>query len=370
MADNEHDEPRRRPGAAGGSPALADEGDVAFGAMAGTAVLIALLVAVFLPQLGIIGGDTTEKSHSEDKVEETVEEEVAAETTTTTEAATTTTEAPLEVDLPLAAGDIEAAGFDGLDISLDGRDLIATGVVADEAERAQVLDILAAQPNVENVIDQLEVPEPVFTEATVTASQGGITLAGEVPSQDIADDMVARAATVYAEDQITNELTVADGEVDGFAISYSGVVTDDVLGARLNGLFDDVEGATVSTDVQVIESSDAEAALNGLEPIQFASGSAEILAESAVVLDEAAEILNGDPSLALEVGGHTDSRGDDAANQALSEARAQAVVAALQEREVTNDLTPRGFGESRLKVDPDDTAEAQQENRRIEFRVL
>ena len=30
----------------------------------------------------------------------------------------------------------------------------------------------------------------------------------------------------------------------------------------------------------------------------------------------------------------------------------------------------RGFGESRLKVDPDDTPEAQQTNRRIEFRIL
>ena len=86
MADNEHDEEqrRRRPaGATGGSPALADEGDVAFGAMAGTAVLIALLVAVFLPQLGIIGGDTgADKSHDGDKTEEVVEEETAAETTT------------------------------------------------------------------------------------------------------------------------------------------------------------------------------------------------------------------------------------------------------------------------------------------------
>jgi outer membrane protein OmpA-like peptidoglycan-associated protein len=55
----------------------------------------------------------------------------------------------------------------------------------------------------------------------------------------------------------------------------------------------------------------------------------------------------------------------------LSEARAQAVFDALQARDVTNDLRPRGFGETRLKVanDENDPA-AQQENRRIEFRII
>jgi outer membrane protein OmpA-like peptidoglycan-associated protein len=54
----------------------------------------------------------------------------------------------------------------------------------------------------------------------------------------------------------------------------------------------------------------------------------------------------------------------------LSQARADAVKAALEERGVTNELIAVGFGEQRLKISPDDTAEAQQANRRIEFRIL
>ena len=372
MADPTHDEEaeRRRPGApTGGAPALADDGDVAFGAMAGTAVLIALLVAVFLPQLGIIGGDTS-GSPSEDKVveveaDEPSEEEAAPETTTTAAAPV------LEVDLPAAEAALAAAGIAGVDLALDGRTIIATGEIASEDLRQPTIDLLAAEPNVEGVTDELTIA-PVDLTATVAASQAGITLTGEVPSEAVAADMVERAGSVYTADRVTDMLTVAevDGEVDSFSIQYSGSVTDPVLGAQLEGLFDGVDGATVQSDLTVEASGGAELALNSLEPIQFASGSAEILPASATVLDEAAAVLNAEPDLAIEVGGHTDSRGDDASNQALSEARAQAVVAALQDRGVTNTLAPVGYGEQRLKENPDDTAEQQQANRRIEFRVL
>jgi outer membrane protein OmpA-like peptidoglycan-associated protein len=118
------------------------------------------------------------------------------------------------------------------------------------------------------------------------------------------------------------------------------------------------------------ESNDVEAALNGLDQILFQSGTDVILAESLPVLDEAAALMIANPDLTFEVGGHTDSRGDDASNQSLSERRSAAVVAALVERDVANELTPRGFGETRLQEDPDDTAEQQQINRRIEFRIL
>jgi OOP family OmpA-OmpF porin len=145
-----------------------------------------------------------------------------------------------------------------------------------------------------------------------------------------------------------------------------------VLYDQVAGAFDDVEGANVSAgDFELAQSSDLEAALNGLDPIEFDSGSPRIRAESESILDEAAALLNANPDVALEIGGHTDSIGGADANQALSEARAQAVFDALQDRDVTNDLRPRGFGETRLKVanDEDDPA-AQQENRRIEFRII
>lgn len=378
MAESTQAEEEQRRRKAGGMTggAVADDGDATFAILATVAVFIALIVGVFP---AVFGGDDglagtaaiaadVEVDEPADADDET-EEAAPVETTTTTEAAPEP-----EVDFNAAFDALGAAGFGGLGLELDGRTLIASGEIEAEEDRATVLDLLASQPNVENVVDQLTVAEPATVDlvADVAASQGGIVLTGVVPSQDVADDMVARAATVYGEDRVTDELTVDPGEVEvsSFTVNYTGEVTDPVLGQQLQGLFDGVAGAEIVSSPEVVESGDAEAALNALEPIQFASGSAEILPESAGVLDEAAAVLTANPDLALEVGGHTDSRGDDASNQALSEARAQAVVAALGERGVTNELTPVGYGETRLKENPDDTAEQQQANRRIEFRVL
>ncbi len=73
----------------------------------------------------------------------------------------------------------------------------------------------------------------------------------------------------------------------------------------------------------------------------------------------------------FEVGGHTDSRGDEASNQALSEARAQSVVAYLVNGSVDADsLEAVGYGETQLKVDPEVTDADLLANRRIEFTPL
>ena len=58
-----------------------------------------------------------------------------------------------------------------------------------------------------------------------------------------------------------------------------------------------------------------------LEPIQFATGSAEILPESFPTLDAAAEILSEADPGQLEVQGYTDVRGSTADNLELSQSR-------------------------------------------------
>ncbi|HEC09331.1 MAG TPA: OmpA family protein, partial [Acidimicrobiales bacterium] len=72
----------------------------------------------------------------------------------------------------------------------------------------------------------------------------------------------------------------------------------------------------------------------------------------------------------VAVEGFTDSQGDAAANQRLSEARAQAVVDYLVSQGVSPDvLRASGNGESR-PVASNDTAEGRAQNRRIEFNVV
>lgn len=107
--------------------------------------------------------------------------------------------------------------------------------------------------------------------------------------------------------------------------------------------------------------------------IQFAFGSAEISPESARLLDA----LSGIATLCVnsnghnvEVGGHTDATGDEAANQLLSEARATSVRQYLVGKGVEGTkLTAIGYGESQL-LDPAETEAANAMNRRTEFKVV
>ena len=61
--------------------------------------------------------------------------------------------------------------------------------------------------------------------------------------------------------------------------------------------------------------------------INFDTGKATLLPDSENVLGEIVKLLQQNADLKLRVEGHTDNQGNAAANQALSERRAQAVVA-------------------------------------------
>ncbi len=103
--------------------------------------------------------------------------------------------------------------------------------------------------------------------------------------------------------------------------------------------------------------------------INFETGSANIAGSSQGLVDQLADAVKGCKDVAVEVGGHTDSRGNDASNQSLSERRAQAVVSALTAKGVAaGQITAKGYGETK-PLDPAETPEALAKNRRIEFTV-
>lgn len=280
-----------------------------------------------------------------------------------------------DLDLAGLTAGLADLGFGDLDLSAEGAVITATGEVADDAARTAVLDFVASQPGVESVVDELTLAtagaESSPGDATVEAAQASVLLTGSVPDEATTDAIYQRAVAVYSEDQVDNQLEVDETRTAPTQVTIAGAMTDPVLFDLISTAFDDVDGVEVAErSITLQESSELESALNGLEPIQFGSGSAIIRSESAEILDEAATFLIDNPDVAVEIGGHTDSRGSEQSNQALSQARADAVKAALLERGVANDLRAVGFGERRLRVDPDDTPEAQQQNRRIEFRVV
>lgn len=104
--------------------------------------------------------------------------------------------------------------------------------------------------------------------------------------------------------------------------------------------------------------------------VYFEFDSAVIDAVSYPLLDAVAKALNEHPEVTLvSIQGHTDTVGAEAYNQQLSEARAASVRDYLVSRGVSADrLTAAGFGESQ-PLDPADTEEAHERNRRVEFIV-
>ena len=101
----------------------------------------------------------------------------------------------------------------------------------------------------------------------------------------------------------------------------------------------------------------------------FASGQASLTAGAAASIKALGIYLAALPGGAIQIVGHTDSQGDDAANLALSERRAQQVRASLAAAGVARDrLTAQGAGETRPVAD-NATAAGRAKNRRVEILV-
>ena len=101
--------------------------------------------------------------------------------------------------------------------------------------------------------------------------------------------------------------------------------------------------------------------------IHFETGEAAIQPELQGLLDDIAAVMKQFPDWRLEIAGHTDAAGDPAQNEALSRARADAVVAALVQRGIdAGRLEPQGMGEAQ-PVASNDTPEGRALNRRVEL---
>jgi len=107
-----------------------------------------------------------------------------------------------------------------------------------------------------------------------------------------------------------------------------------------------------------------------LENIFFDVNKWDLKPQSITELNKLKKILEENPTMKIELGGHTDSDGDDAKNQILSENRAKAVVDWLVKNGIeANRLSYKGYGETKPIV-PNDSVENKAKNRRTEVRIL
>lgn len=116
--------------------------------------------------------------------------------------------------------------------------------------------------------------------------------------------------------------------------------------------------------VQLVEDIERE-----FNAAQFEQGKADLNDDAKLALHDLAKVLKQNPNLRLSIQGHTSVEGDAAVNQNLSEARAQAAVDFLINKEGidASRLEAVGKGSSELKDPENPTSDA---NRRTEFEIL
>ncbi len=111
-----------------------------------------------------------------------------------------------------------------------------------------------------------------------------------------------------------------------------------------------------------------------LEPIYFDFDKSNIRPDAALELMKIVEVMKQYPTMTIDVRSHTDSRGDDAYNLALSDRRVKSTIKWMTEHGIAPDrLTGRGYGETQLLNNCSNgvpcKANEHQINRRSEFII-
>jgi len=233
-----------------------------------------------------------------------------------------------EVD-PLAVQPV-ADRFPGdITATRSGKDVTLTGYVATELEKTQAGTAIQKVKDVTTVNNQLVVLEPLAQEV--------------LTNQEVAKPQASGIGT-----DITLTGSVANQtEKDAAATEVK----------KIEGI------GTVTNNIQI----NAVDVINSLPQVEFAIESSRILDASFEDLYKAAEILKDVEDKTLEVQGYTDISGDEAANLALSQNRAEAIRNYLIGEGVDGDiLVAKGYGET-TKFAAGDTPEDYKENRKVLF---
>ncbi|WP_161889272.1 OmpA family protein [Pontibacter russatus] len=106
-----------------------------------------------------------------------------------------------------------------------------------------------------------------------------------------------------------------------------------------------------------------------LRNVLFETASSKIAKSSFSELNLLTKYLQDNPSVEIEIAGHTDSVGDESYNLRLSQDRADAIGKYLIDKGTeAKRLTMKGYGKE-VPVASNETMEGRQKNRRVEFRI-
>jgi outer membrane protein OmpA-like peptidoglycan-associated protein len=234
----------------------------------------------------------------------------------------------------------EAAGIEE-DISSEGQTFT---IFAPTDVAVEALDIAALQEFAElvqlNEILQFHIIAEAWNAADLIEGSLLVTLQGETLSVNQTED---GALSIGGGIVLSSDIDATNGVIH---------VIDKVL----------IPG-TIQTEIELNQ-------IVVFDPVLFAVGSPFLADSSIPILEEIALILINNSEGNLEVQGHTDTDGSEEINLSLSQSRADTVRDFLISEGVEPErVVAVGFGETRLKVDPEETAADRAKNRRIEFRV-
>ena len=133
-----------------------------------------------------------------------------------------------------------------------------------------------------------------------------------------------------------------------------------------------VAGAISNNGCPEMEKEDVERLTFAMKNVQFNSARATLLtnSNSANILDEIAGLMKKYPTYSLSIAGHTDSIGDAASNQKLSENRAKTCYDYLTRKGISaSRMNYVGYGETQPIADNINKA-GRKKNRRVEFNMF
>lgn len=293
------------------------------------------------------------------------------------------------------------AGYDSVTVNVDGRDVLLSGEVADEASVGDASQVATNVRGTRVVDSDVSVAVPYTT--MFCKDESTITLSGNVPIADanadfperardmfrywtVAEDLKVRAESPQGFRRFMDQALIELGQLDEGCITLTdrhllikGTIRSERVAAGVRERIGDLDDLGFETTYDLNMPRLSEQALRCQEEankrvardesVLFSFDSADIHEIGRQLLDEVVEISELCPDVAILVTGHTDAVGDKTYNIDLSERRADVVVAYLVQKGLDpSRLTPVGLGFSQPVADSS-TEEGRAMNRRIEFRA-
>lgn len=199
---------------------------------------------------------------------------------------------------------------------------------------------------------------------TAVAAGSGEPLSGVLVSAANVRQALTDAQGKFELSQVPAGMVVTSGSKPGYAGDSEASDLEDAQTVEVV-----LELAPLGKDSESLAGQLAREGEANLYGLYFDTAKATLKPASEATLQQVLGVLNADPALRLVVAGHTDSEGEDAYNQRLSEQRAEAVMQWLTGKGVdAARLTSEGLGESRPVADNGSDA-GRALNRRVQLRV-